>query len=401
MKQQLQNLASELETELKSNILSWWMVQSPDHKNGGYVGHVNLKNRIVENASKGSILNARILWTFSAAYNMFRNGEYLEYANRAYEYILDHFLDPVHGGVFWEIDYTGRVLNPKNQIYALAFMVYAMTEYYLVTSEKHALETAKGLFELIERNSLDPQRNGYREAFGRDWKSIDDLRLSEKDLNSSKTMNTHLHILEAYTNLYRAWNCAETEKALENIIRLFIEEFIDPHTHHLQLFFDDEWNLKSDLISYGHDIECSWLLYEAAELLGYKELTSKAQLISVDIARQSFTGLDRDHGLFYEYFPSENRIDTDKHWWPQAEAMVGYLNAYQLSGEDIFARKALDSWEFIKYYLIDHKEGEWFLKVNRKGLPYPGDEKAGFWKCPYHNGRACLEIIKRTSKHFY
>jgi len=397
MKQQLENLASELETELKNNILSWWMVQTPDHKNGGFVGHVNLQNRIVENASKGSILNARILWTFSAAYDMFRNVEYLEYATRAYEYILDNFLDPVHGGVFWEIDHTGRVLNPKNQIYALAFMVYAMTEYFLVTREKHALETAKGIFELIERNSLDPQRNGYREAFGRDWKSIDDLRLSEKDLNASKTMNTHLHILEAYTNLHRAWNCTETENALENIIRLFIEGFIDPHTHHLQLFFDDEWNLKSDLISYGHDIECSWLLSEAAELLGYKELTSTAKQISVNIARQSFTGLDKDHGLFYEYFPSEDRIDTDKHWWPQAEAMVGYLNAYQLSGEDIFARKALDSWEFIKKYMIDHKDGEWFLKVNRKGLPYTGDEKAGFWKCPYHNGRACLEIIKRTS----
>ncbi len=397
MKQQLENLARELEIELKSNILSWWMEHTPDHKNGGFVGQVNLHNRTVEKAPKGSILNARILWTFSAAYGMFRNEEYRVYASRAYEYILEHFIDPVHGSVFWEIDHTGRVLNPKNQIYALAFMIYAMAEYYLVTGNERALETAKGLFRLIEKHSFDSQKNGYMEAYGRDWKPIDDLRLSDKDLNASKTMNTHLHILEAYTNLHRAWKCAETKKALENIIHLFVERFIDPQTHHLKLFFDDDWNLKSDLISYGHDIEASWLLYEAAELLGKKELQSTVKQISVNIARQNFTGLDKDHGLFYEYFPTEDRIDTDKHWWPQAEAVVGFLNAYQLSGEDVFARKALDSWEFIKKYMTDRKEGEWFLKVNREGLPYPQDEKAGFWKCPYHNGRACMEIIKRTS----
>ena len=399
MKHQLENLAKKLETDLKSNILPWWMEHTPDHRNGGFVGQVNLHNQIIEGAPKGSILNARILWTFSAASRMFPHTEYLEYATRAYEYILDNFLDPVHGGVFWEIDHTGNVLNPKNQIYALAFMVYAMSEYFLVTREKRALDTAIGLFELIEKNSLDPRRNGYWEAFGRDWKSIDDLRLSDKDLNASKTMNTHLHILEAYTNLHRAWKCDAIDNALENIIRLFVERFVDPQTHHLQLFFDDDWNLKSDLISYGHDIECSWLLFEAAELLGNRNLTLTVKQISVNIARQSFTGLDKDHGLFYERFPSENRIDTDKHWWPQAEAIVGFLNAYQLSGEDIFAQKALDSWEFIKNYMIDHREGEWFLKVDREGVPYPEDDKAGFWKCPYHNGRACMEISKRILIH--
>jgi mannobiose 2-epimerase len=397
MKKQLENLARELETNLKSNILSWWMEHTPDHKNGGFVGQVSLHNRIVENAPKGAILNTRILWTFSAAYNMFRDEEYLEYATRAYEYNLKHFIDPVNGGVFWEIDHTGKALNPRNQIYALAFMIYAMAEYYLVTHEERALETAKGLFGLIEKHSFDSERNGYIEAFGRDWKPIDDLRLSDKDLNASKTMNTHLHILEAYTNLYRAWKCNETENALENIIRLFVDHFIDPQTHHLKLFFDDDWNNQSDLISYGHDIECSWLLFEAAELLGNKELTGKVKQIVVDIARQSFTGMDKDNGLIYEYFPSEDRTDTDKHWWPQAEAIVGFLNAYQLSGEDIFASKALYSWEFITKYMIDHQEGEWFLKVNREGIPYADDDKAGFWKCPYHNSRACMEIIKRTS----
>ncbi len=398
MKQPLENLAAELERELKDNILPWWMVHTPDHQNGGFVGRVNLQNRPVETAPKGAILNARILWTFSAAFDMFRNGEYLKYASRAYQYILDHFLDPVHGGVFWELDHSGRVLNSKNQIYALAFSVYALAEYFLVSGDRLALERAVGLYELIEKNSLDPERNGYREAFGRDWKSIEDLRLSEKDLNASKTMNTHLHILEAYANLYRAWSCNASASSLENIIRLFIERFVDHRTHHLRLFFDDQWNLQSDLVSFGHDIECSWLLSEAAGLLGTRELVDSANQVSVNLARQGFAGLDKDHGLFYEYFPSKNRFDTDKHWWPQAEAMVGFLNAYQLTGEAIFASKALETWEFIKKYMIDHREGEWFLKVNREGVPYPSDEKAGFWKCPYHNGRACMEIIRRVNE---
>jgi len=377
MKKHLENLAREMETNLKNNILSWWMEHTPDHENGGFVGQVKLQNQVVENAPRGGILNARILWTFSAAYSMFRNEEYLAYATRAYEYNLEHFINPVFGGVYWEIDFTGKALNPRNQIYALAFMIYAMAEYYHITHEERALETAKGLFALIEKHSFDPQRNGYIEAFGRDWTPIEDLRLSKKDLNASKTMNTHLHILEAYTNLYKVWKCDETENALENIIRLFVDRFINLQTHHLNLFFDDDWNNQSDLISYGHDIECSWLLYEAVEVLGNKELLSEVKQIAINIARQNFTGLEKDNGLLYEYFPSEDRFDTDKHWWPQAEAIVGYLNVYQVSGEDIFARKALDNWEFIKNYMIDHQDGEWFLRVNRHGIPYLDDDKAG------------------------
>ena len=268
----------------------------------------------------------------------------------------------------------------------------------MVSGDKDALDIAIALFQQIEEHALDRENGGYTEALSREWKSLEDLRLSEKDDNESKTMNTHLHILEAYTNLYRTWKDPRLEIALENLILLFLDRFVDPLTNHLNLFFDENWTLKSDLVSYGHDIECAWLLHEAAEILGLPELVKKTADLAVKMARDNSQGLDTDGGLFYEFFPSELRLDSDKHWWPQAEAMVGYFNAYQLLGEQDFALKALGSWEFIKLNLVDSKYGEWYWSVDRAGIPQTAKEKAGFWKCPYHNGRACMEIVKRIDR---
>jgi mannobiose 2-epimerase len=212
-------------------------------------------------------------------------------------------------------------------------------------------------------------------------------------------MNTHLHILEAYANLFRSWKNPRLESSLENLIRLFLEKFVNHESGHLNLFFDDHWNLKSTLISYGHDIECSWLLHEAAEVLGNPELVLETSRTAVHMARESFTGLDKDWGLCYEWFPVEQKLDTDKHWWPQAEAMVGYFNAYQLSGDERYAVKALNSWDFIKEKIIDHQYGEWYWSVDREGNPRTEKEKAGFWKCPYHNGRACMEMTRRIENN--
>lgn len=396
--QPLEELGRALEQELLKNILPYWMKFSPDHEHGGFNGHVTHFNQVVEKANKGAVLNARILWTFSAAYRMFPEKAYLETADRAYRYIQDHFVDRELGGVFWELNYKGEVVSPRKQIYAIAYVIYAMTEYWMATGEQQALETAITLFAAIERYALDRDRNGYTEALARDWTPIDDVRLSDKDDNESKTMNTHLHILEAYANLFRVWKDPRLERALENIIVLFLDKFVDPETHHLNLFFDESWNLKSSLISYGHEIECSWLLHEAAVVLGKPGLTGKTEKVAVNMARKNFTGLDSDHGLFYELFPLENRLDTDKHWWPQAEAMVGYFNAYQLSGDEEFANKALNSWRFISGKIIDRTYGEWYWSVNREGVPMTEKEKAGFWKCPYHNGRACMEIIRRINE---
>ncbi|MEX2369897.1 MAG: AGE family epimerase/isomerase [Bacteroidales bacterium] len=388
----IQKLKDELHQELTGNILPFWLHHTPDREHGGFIGHIDFEGAPSPRANKGSVLNARILWTFSSSFRILKQPEYLASADRAYDYIKNNFLDREWGGVFWKLDYQGNPLDPKKQIYAQAFTIYGMTEYYRATGNQEALDIAVGLYLDIEKHSFDPVKNGYFEAFTRNWELEGDLRLSEKDLNESKTMNTHLHILEAYTNLYRVWENSELKVQLRNLVYLFTNYFLN-ESGHLNLFFDEDWNLKSDLVSFGHDIECSWLLHEAADVLDDEDLKEQCGTLAVKIARQNMKGLDNDGGLFYEYFPTDERWDTDKHWWPQAEAIVGYYHAHRISGLPEFLDAAMQSWRFIQNYMIDKENGEWHWRVDKQGRPYFIEEKAGFWKCPYHNSRACLEVI--------
>jgi len=394
----LRILSGELKKELEENILAWWMEHSPDPAAGGFLGHIDHENRIQEGAGKGAVLNARILWTFSAAYRMDPKPEYLETAKRAYDYIIGNFTDKKYGGVFWELEPDGSRRSIRKQIYAIAFTIYGLAEYHMASGNEQSLKFSKGLFRDIEANALDKEKNGYTDALSRDWSELEDLRLSEKDQNESKTMNTHLHILEAYANLLRVWKSPALEAALINVLRILLDKFLDRESHHLNLFFDDDWTHRSSLVSYGHDIEAAWLMQEAAEVLNDRDLINETSELAVEIASENFTGLDKDGGLFYEWFPEENRMDTDKHWWPQAEAMVGYYNAYQLTRDKKFLEKTTDSWNFIKEKLIDREFGEWHWAVNKEGVPQREKEKAGFWKCPYHNGRACMELIRRIDQ---
>ncbi|MEA3476920.1 MAG: AGE family epimerase/isomerase, partial [Bacteroidota bacterium] len=248
----LKEFRKELELELKDNILSWWMNFAPDHELGGFHGHINHQNQVVKGAGKGSVLNARILWTFSAAYRMYKQQpEYLETARRAYAYIISYFTDKKHGGVYWELEPDGKVRSSRKQIYAIAFTIYSLVEYHLACEDDQPLKYALSLFRDLEAHALDPLYNGYTEALTREWEAVEDLRLSEKDDNESKTMNTHLHVLEAYGNLYRVWKDPALEKALENLIRLFLKHFVDRERNQLNLFFDEHWTLKSTLVSYG------------------------------------------------------------------------------------------------------------------------------------------------------
>ena len=397
-KESLIRLRNELENELKDNILAYWMKYLPDGKRGGFHGHVTHDNQVVERAPRGAVQNTRILWTFSAAARHYGEESYLAMARRAYGYILDHFMDREWGGIYWELDENGQATSSRKQIYAIAFAVYALTEYHLASGEQDPLRHAVRLYSEIESHAFDRNLNGYIEALGRAWEPIGDLRLSAKDENERKTMNTHLHILEAYTHLYRVWKDPGLGASLTNLIQLFLDHFVDPQNHHLNLFFDDHWNRRSSLVSFGHDIECSWLLHEASTVLGNASLLEKTGKVAVEMARAASAGLDRDGGLFYEFFPEEDRFDTDKHWWPQAEARVGFFNAYQLSGENDFLNKCLKSWKFIREFMVDRDHGEWYWSVDRQGIPQVEKEKAGFWKCPYHNGRACLELIHRIDK---
>jgi len=384
-----------IERELEGNILRFWMKHAIDEKQGGFYGEVSRDLTVTPEAPKSLVLNARILWTFASAYRLKPDPGYLTMAERAYRYLNERFTDNEHGGLFWMVDAAGQPLSMKKQIYGQAFAIYAYSEFYRAADEAEALARAIELFHLLEQHSYDSVYKGYVEALSRDWAQTDDFSLSGKDLNEKKSMNTHLHVMEAYTSLYRVWKSEELRVKLKELIQITIEHIIDDESAHFLLFFDEQWKSKSHHISYGHDIEGSWLLVEAAEALGDKALLAEAKEIALRMAEAVYQeGVDADGGLFNEA-DSGGLIDSDKDWWPQAEAVVGFYNAYQLSGDLKYREAAVRSWMFIEQYIVDREHGEWHWSVLRDGTPSGNLQKISAWKCPYHNARACFEMLVR------
>lgn len=395
MNQLINQLRNEMRSELENNILPFWMNKMEDNEEGGFYGQITGEDELKPEASKGAILNARILWTFSSAYRLLKKPEYLETATRAKRYLIDRFYDPQYGGIYWELDYKGNPLDTKKQIYAIGFAIYGLSEYARATGDAEALEYAQRLFDAIEQHSFDSEQNGYVEALTRDWQPIEDMRLSDKDENEKKTMNTHLHILEPYTNLYRVWKDEQLERQLRNLIEVFITRILDPQTGHLNLFFEEDWTNKYRIYSYGHDIEASWLIHEAALVLGDPEVLKRIEPIIIRIAQAADEGLNPDGSMIYENFLDKQKIDRELHWWVQAENVVGHINLYQHFGDTEALDTVARCWEFIKTKLIDREQGEWHWSLLPDGTVNRRDDKAGFWKCPYHNGRMCMEVIER------
>jgi cellobiose epimerase len=385
----------ELADELQS-ILAYWAGNTVDEQQGGFYASIGNNNIPDRTAPKGVVLNSRILWTFSAGYRFTGDRSHHLLATRAFEYIIDHFTDAEHGGVFWSVDHRGKMQEGRKQVYGLAFCIYGLAEYYKATTNETALDVARQLFALIEQHSHDKEKGGYIEAFTREWQAIPDLRLSEKDENERKTMNTHLHIVEAYAGLYRVWPDESLRERIIGLLKIFDTYIIDQKNHHLHLFMDDNWTVKSSLQSFGHDIEAAWLLQECAEIIDWKEYTGHFKKLAIQLADAALEGWDDDGGLWYEYEPRSSHWIKEKHSWPQAEAMIGFFNAWQLTGDEKYLHYSVRSWDFVKRYLKDNLHGEWYWGVY-------GDhslmdkEKAGFWKCPYHNSRACMEVIRRIN----
>ena len=391
----MQDLRQKVEAELLSDILPFWLEHAVDDEYGGFRGRIANDLTIDPHAAKGVILNARILWTFSKAYSVYGNPVYLGAARRAYEYLIRFFWDDEFGGVYWMVDYEGRALETKKRIYAQAFSVYALAEYYQATGDAEILARALRLMEVIESTGHDAQHGGYFETYERDWSLALDQRLSDVDMDEQKSMNTHLHLLEAYATLLRLHEDSTVRLRLRELIEIFLDHIIDPANHHFILFFDEKWRRRSDVISFGHDIEGSWLLCEAAEIVADPILKKRVHAVAVKMAQAVYDeGLDADGGLQYEADPI-GIIDTDKHWWPQAEAVVGFLNARELSGEQHFLDAAERSWAFIEKFIVDHEHGEWFWRVSKDGEPNNEQDKVGPWKCPYHNSRTCFEVMAR------
>jgi cellobiose epimerase len=379
----------------QADILHYWMTQTVDDVHGGFVGAIDGHNIVMPDAVKGAVLNCRILYTFAAAYRHTGQAVYLDLAKRAYQYICNHFVDQVFGGVYWSVTQKGVPYQTKKQVYAQAFWIYGAAEYFACTGDATALEHCKTTYALLEAHALDETFGGYFEAFDEEWKPIGDMRLSQKDANSCKSMNTHLHVLEAYTSLFSIWPQASVRKSIEHLLEMFSKHIVNHQTGHLHLFFEENWQVQqSNLISYGHDIEAGWLLLEAAACIQEFNWIAAMRNMAIKLTDAALEGIDAaDGGLWYE--SEQEHWVFEKHWWPQAEAIVGCLNAWQINGNPNYLQTAVGLAQFIDRFIVDGQLGEWHWGVNKEGQPMVNFDKAGFWKCPYHNARCCFEISKR------
>jgi len=387
-------LHDEISADLKESILPFWMNHSVD-PNGGFYGSLLRDGTPVPDAPKGGVLNARILWTFSTAYRLYGNDAYRKLADRAQRYFIDHFMDDIHGGVYWLINADGSPLDTDKQTYGCSYGIYGLSEHYRATGNKESLQKAIEIYRTMEEKIKEPVNDGYIESFTRDWKKPEKLGYDGEGL-ATKTMNTHIHILEAYTSLYRVWKDDGLRERLAKIIGLVTTRFYNPRTHHLILYCDSDWNNLDDIDSYGHDIETSWLLTEAAEVLGDASVAAKCKKIALELVDASLKeGIGSMGSMMYERHKEKMRRDAS--WWCQAETVVGCINAWQLTGKRGYLDSAFRTWEFIKTKMIDKQYGEWFRTVSEDGTPSYDEPKASMWNCPYHNSRMGFEIGARLT----
>lgn len=393
---ELKQFSQRVSNQLFGNILPFWCGPAVDRERGGWMGYLSNDLKPDRTQPKGLIVNARILWAFSAVHQARPDALYRQMADRAFEFVTTRFWDPQSGGAFWRLDDSGRVLDDSKKIYGQAFYIYALAEYYRAFKTPRARMRAVELFELIERHAHDGRYGGYLEVRRRDWSDADEnARLSDKDMNEKKSMNNHLHVLEAYTNLYRVWPDPRVAQRLRELIQLFKQRILDARALHLHHFFDEEWRVRSDTYTFGHDIEATWLLCEAAEVLDDDVLLQQVQALALRMAEVVLQeGIDTDGALRYEGKDGKV-IDAGKECWPQAEAVIGFLNACQLSGDEKFLQASLRAYDFIEQRLVDRVHGEWFWRITPAGQVDTTLPKVSEWKGPYHGSRMCLETLHR------
>jgi len=408
---ELKQYRSYFHEELHKDILPYWMKYGVEKNGHGFYGAVDLNGNPVISANKTSVLNARILWTFSAAAMLDGNKEYAAIADKAYRVVTEDFEDKKYGGYYMELDSSDKVANDIKHTYAQAFVLYSLCKYYEFNHTESVLKKIKDFFHLLEDKAKDPDHTGYRESFTREWNIYGENRMA--DNNEPKSMNTHLHVLEAWAALYHVWKDPVVEKRLTELMNLFLDKIIRPQGH-FGIFFDDAFNeadSSKGICSFGHDIEGSWLLWEAAEILGNEDIIKRMRQVAIKMADNiERVAVDKDGGLFLESTRFGSHVKTNKHWWQQAETLVGFMNAFELTKDEKYWKTVKLSWNFIDKYLIDHERGEWYTKLNRLGVPflveppddpspyYRNDWKIDPWKCPYHNGRSMMEMIKRIDR---
>ena len=380
-------MKTEFERELRENILPFWtdMIR----EDGSFPGRVDIDGLVDESAPIGSVMAFRILWMFSAAARRAGNVQAGVMADKVYGYVSSTFVDRKNGGVFWSVSPTGEVLSGKKQSYAIGFAIYALSEYALLRQSSEAEVLAMMMFRALEDNAWDDEHKGYIEALAEDWNGLDDVRLSDKDMNAVFTMNTHLHILEPYTNLYVLTSDSDVREAILRLLDIFRDRIYDSESSHLGSFFNSSWDRLDKEISYGHDIEASWLICEAADAIcctdvSYRELADT-------LVRACGEGFREDGSLIYKYDSGE--WDEERHWWVQAEAVVGLMKMYRRTEDEEWLDMCRGTWKYIQDRIVDPRGGDWYWSRFPDGSVNKKEDKAGFWKCPYHNGRMCIEIM--------
>ena len=387
------NMAEEMREHLTKEIIPFWKGLK-DEKNGGYYGFVGSDLQIDKEAVKGCILNSRILWFFSNAYMNLKDETLLAYAEHAYRFLLDSCLDKEYGGMFWSVAYDGQPEDTTKHIYNQAFAIYALSSYYDASKDKQALDTAMEIFKVIEEKGFD--EGGYKEALDRSFAPTDNDKLSENGVMADRTMNTLLHVFEAYTELFRVSGEAHIREKLEWILDTFKDKIYNPALHRQEVFFDNDMNSIIDLHSYGHDIETAWLLDRGLDVLKDGKRKEAFGPIIAELVAEVYQVAYYNNSLSNEC--ERGVVDKKRVWWVQGEAVVGFYNQYQKDPDHTEYREASESiWGFIKAHVIDAKSGEWYKHVDDQGIPEAGNPIVEPWKCPYHNGRMCMEMIKRTS----
>ncbi len=384
-------IISEVKQELTEHIIPFWS-KLRDDENGGFYGYMSYDLNLDKKADKGVILHSRILWFFSSCYDVLKDEKCRELADHAFEYIKNHCVDYDNGGVYWMTSYKGEPVDTMKHTYNIAFAIYALSAYYNAVGDKFALDLAYKLFNDIEANTLDEY--GYREAFTVDWKLVPNDALSENGLMADKTMNAILHLIEAYTELYKADKNERVGERLRFLLSQAADKVFDPETNALKVFFDTTLKVIGDIHSYGHDIEATWLMDLACDVLEDEKLKAEFAAMNLKISKNIQSIAMEDGALNNER--ENDKIDRKRVWWVEAEAVVGFINAYQHSGDKTFLDSAKSVWEYIKSDIIDKRPGsEWYSEVSFEHKPHEWKEIVGPWKCPYHNGRMCLEVIKR------
>ncbi len=386
-------LVQEMRAHLEGNLIPFWK-NMKDDVNGGFYGYMDYELQIEKEAVKGCILNSRITWFFSNAYLLLKEDSLLDYAKHGFTYLKEHCMDKEFGGVLWSTTFDGRVEDGTKHTYNQAFSIYALSSYYDASGDKEALKMAMDLFDLIETKCTDDI--GYLEAFDREFKPVDNDKLSENGVIADKTMNTLLHVFEAYTELYRVTKDVKVGERLKWILDTFADKVYNPDLHRQEVFFDKNMNTIINLHSYGHDIETAWLIDRGVEVLGIESYKNKMTPITQDLEEEIYKVAFDGHSLHNECEAGE--VNTHRIWWVQAETVVGFLNAYEKRPhEKKYLEAAKSEWEFIKEFMLDKRAGsEWYWEVSQEGKPFEGRPIVEPWKCPYHNGRMCIEVIRRN-----